>query len=114
LLQKDRLGDYSGDPRETRMPWIGISNVKSRSGEQFAAGSTISQRVRDRGWVRVSIGRPDVGSRSEVRSDGPIPYSARCWFFSIDAGALVGVIAGPLALLGLALLIGSFFYVFRQ
>ena len=36
------------------------------------------------------------------------------WFFATDAGASVGLIGGTLALVGLALLIGCFFYVFRK
>jgi len=36
------------------------------------------------------------------------------WFFSTEHGAVVGLIVGPVALLGLALMIGGFFYVFRK
>jgi hypothetical protein len=36
------------------------------------------------------------------------------WFFSTKAGLFVGLIVGPMLFLGLILLIGLFFYVFRR
>jgi hypothetical protein len=36
------------------------------------------------------------------------------WFFSTNTGASLGLLVGTLALVSLALLIGAFFYVFRE
>ena len=36
------------------------------------------------------------------------------WFLSTETGHLIGLIVGPLLLLSVALVVGGFFYVFRE